>query len=706
MKKSIKIIILILIIAAVGGYIYWQYNKQSLVKDTIENAISNKTDSLYFVKYDSSAIDEINGNVSFYNVVLQSDSAQKKLLNRTDSLPNALYNIRVAEVTAKGIDVAGLLQKQNVAANKILLIKPVIQIINTGSEQPKPLTKNDTLALYKKILGKFNSIQADTILVINGSVLITNKAGEPQTTLENINITLNNFLIDESKNYESIISYFIEDVRATVENIQLPASDNNTRINIEKLDYNAVKKSLDIAAVKQYKLNDMNSIINLEKIHISELNTDAFIIQQRLKAGDLTCTGGLITIYKNKKSGGGKKGNEEINLSSDLIDQAQVGTINLGHSKVIIINKEDPSAKPFVLNNVKFSMFSPIKINEGATLNNLINNAEWELSANGFSFDTKSGMYNIAIGDFSLNNKTSVAKIKSFIVKPLLSEVAFGKHNKYAQDQYNCKVKDIILSGLNIKKLMANEGLELTTASFEPTIKIFNDKTLPDDNISRLGKYPQQSLLKLNMPIYIKTIKIKNGLVSYRERGEKSALVGNVFFSGINATISNITNVPAMIKLHPALTLNATSKFLDKGSLSTHWSLSLNSNKGIFHIDGKLDKMSALSLNPVTEPLALASIKQGSIDKVKFKMDGDNYKASANVLFLYHDLKLDVLKKEEDKKELKKKGLVSFLANALVKNKNANTENSENVTYERVMTRSFFNLVWKTIFTGAKKTAL
>ncbi len=706
MKKTLKIVILILIIAAIGGYIYWQYNKRTLVKDSIENTISNKTDSLYFIAYDSSAIDEVNGNVSFYNVVLQSDSTQKKLLNRTDSLPNALYNIRVEEVTAKGIDVAGLLQKQNVAANKILLIKPVIQIINTGTDHPKPLTKNDTLELYKKILGKFNSIQADTIMVTEGTVLFTNKAGEPQTTLENINITLNKFLIDDSKNYESIISYFIKDVRATVENIQLPPSDNNARINIEKLDYNAVKRSLDIAAVKQYKLKDMNPIINLENIHISDLNTDAFILQQRLKAGSVSCTGGLITIYKNKKPAGGKNGNNEINLSSDLIDQAQVGTINLGHTKVIIINKDDPSAKPFVLNNVKFAMFSPIKIMEGATLNNLINNAQWELSADGFSFDTKSGMYNIAIGDFSVNNVSATAKIKRFLLKPLLSEEQFGRHNKQSMDQYNIKVDNINLTGLNIKKLMDNQGLEAATASVEPTLKIFNDKTLPAGNDSKLGKYPHQSLLKLKMPIYIKKLEIKKGLVSYREKGKKSGLTGDVFFSGITATIANVTNIPGKIKSNPELALNATANFLGEGSLSTQWNLLLNSNKGAFHIEGQLDKMDAFKLNPVTKPLGMASIKQGVIDKVKFKMDGDDYKTSANVLFLYHDLKVDLLKKDDDNNQLKKKGLLSFLANTLVKNQNSNKENSENIKYERELTKSFFNLVWKTIFTGVKKTAL
>jgi hypothetical protein len=109
---------------------------------------------------------------------------------------------------------------------------------------------NDTLALYQKILGKFKTIKADTIQVINGSVHITNKAGKPQTTLENINVTLRNFLVDSTKDYHNIVSYFIKDVRLTVENIQLPPSRTNTRINIEKFDYDAAGRSLHVGAIK------------------------------------------------------------------------------------------------------------------------------------------------------------------------------------------------------------------------------------------------------------------------------------------------------------------------------------------------------------------------------------------------------------------------------------------------------------------------
>ena len=124
MKRIFKILLAIIATAAAGGIIYWQVHKKGIVRDTIETTVEKKTDSLYYIHYDSSSIDEINGNASFYNVTLQSDAAQKKLLESTDSLPNALYRISVAEVTARGVDIPGLLQNRNIAASEILLIKP------------------------------------------------------------------------------------------------------------------------------------------------------------------------------------------------------------------------------------------------------------------------------------------------------------------------------------------------------------------------------------------------------------------------------------------------------------------------------------------------------------------------------------------------------------------------------------------------------
>ena len=115
--------------------------------------------------------------------------------------------------------------------------------------------------------------------------------------------------------------------------------------------------------------------------------------------------------------------------------------------------------------------------------------------------------------------------------------------------------------------------------------------------------------------------------------------------------------------------------------------------------------MNAVTLNSIIEPLAMASVKEGRIDEVVFNLDGTDTKAIGNVLFLYHGLKMEILKMGDDA-ELKKKGLVSLLANTLIKNENTSRANNKEVNYDRDITKSFFNLIWKTIFTGAKNTAI
>ena len=284
-------------------------------------------------------------------------------------------------------------------------------------------------------------------------------------------------------------------------------------------------------AIRQFQVNNMQPVIDLKKILISDLNTNSFIFQQRLKAGEINCDGGLITIYVKKSKKGSKAGEQSIELSTDMIDQAQVAGIHLGNTKVIIVNNGEAGKKPFTLSNVQFDVKKNLKITEGTTVNSLINNSEWVLSADGFSISTKDKLYKLNVGDFVINKAISQVKIKQVLLKPLLTEVQFVKQSSFQNDLYNLDFNNIVLSGVNLKRLLSNQELEVDHASFQPIIKIFNDRTLPPDSSSKVGKYPQQSLLKLRYPIYLHTLQIKNGTVSYREKALKSELTGDVFLT-------------------------------------------------------------------------------------------------------------------------------------------------------------------------------
>ncbi|MBC7423761.1 MAG: hypothetical protein H7334_09940, partial [Ferruginibacter sp.] len=686
--------------------IFWQKNKNSLIKDSIKTTVKAKTDSLYSLRYDSSEIDEINGNANFYNVTLQSDSIIKKMLASTDSLPNAFFNISVQKVSITGVDMVGLFQKQKVTAQNILLYKPVIQITNTGVDRPKTYTYNDTLELYQRMLGKFKSINAKVIKVVQGAVLMADKNSKPLTTLENINITLNNFLIDSTRDYQNIISYFIKDVKATVENIQLPEAKNGTRINITKLLYDAPAKLLQVGAIQQYQPGNTTPILNIKNVQVNQLNTDAFIVQQKLKSGLVTCDGGLVTIYRQTKNkfAGSKAG--AIEISSQIIDEAQIDGIQLGQTKIIVIDPSKPKEAAFIINDVTFTASQLVNVTSGSTVDELINNANWELTASGFSFLTKEKMYKFIATGIQINNKIGTVKIKQIALKPLYSEEKFIKIMNIQKDRYDLNFNNINLKGVNFKKLVNKGILEIEDASLQPVIKISNDRTMPAGKPT-IALYPQQSIQAFKFPFYVKATHVINGGVFYTERGADSKMKGSPTFTQINANISNLTNLPDKIKANSILDMKASALFLDAAKLSTEWQLPLNPLDTVFKVKGEMGAINdATVLNKITEPLGMVSIKSGKINSLVFDLICDNNKGRGTSTLLYNDLKIQVLKVKND--ELKKRGLLTFLANTLIKNDNPRNNNIyvSDIDIKRDIYSSFFSLLLQCILDGANKTVL
>ncbi|MEP7254713.1 MAG: hypothetical protein ABI666_03000, partial [Ferruginibacter sp.] len=221
MKKFIKIFLVILALALIGGWLYWQQHKKGIIKNSIENAISKGTDSLYFIHYDSSSIDEVNGNASFYNVDLQSDSLQAQLFKFDTASSATLYNIHIDEVSISGANIRGLMSNTSVEAATILIRHPVVYIIRSGKREKKILNSNDSLAIYEKLIGKFESIHAGEIIIENGNLYFADKTGEPHTALKEISVQLKNFRIDSTRDYQNIISYFIKDIVAKVKEVNV-----------------------------------------------------------------------------------------------------------------------------------------------------------------------------------------------------------------------------------------------------------------------------------------------------------------------------------------------------------------------------------------------------------------------------------------------------------------------------------------------------
>ena len=700
MKKSLAIIVLVLTLALVGGWFYWQQHKKGIIKNTIENAITKGTDSLYFIHYDSSFIDEVNGNASFFNVTLQSDSLQKQLIQFDTASSATIYNIQIDEVSIKGANIAGLISNTSVEANSILIKHPVVYIIRSGKKERKILNGNDSLAIYEKLLGKFKSINAGEIIIENGILNFADKTGAPHTALRDINIQLKKFRIDSTRDYQNIISYFVKDVVAKVKEVYIKGDKNQAAFT--DVEYNAPGKFIRLKNFQQ-KNSDDKIVFNISNTAINNISTDAFIMQQQLKAEELISDGGVLTFYTKQKKNADST-NDEIEIDNNYFDEALVNKVSVGNTKILIYSKENPGKAPISINNVKFNASEIQKLHSGTNIKNLISSSNWTLSGDGFSFVTANNRYKMNVGAFNINNANASMHVKSFTVKPQFTEAAFSKSLVHQEDLYNLEFNNIELSGIDTRLLISKQRLVAATATLQPVVKIYRDRTVAEDLSSKVGKYPQQLLATIKFPFSIQKMNIKNGLVIYTEKAIVSKQAGTVFFKNINGTISNITNISDIVCTNNLLVLDATASFMGISQLHSVWKLALNNNNGVFDISGIAGGFDAVQLNPMIEPLGMTSIKKGRVNKLTFNLTGDNYSAKGSETLLYEDLKIEVLKL--DSGDTKKKGFQTLLANALMKNSNPTNgvTKTEEINYQRDITKSFFNLVWKSIFSGAKKT--
>ncbi len=700
MKKYLKIILIVIALLLIGGWIFWQQYKKSIIKNSIENAVNKGSGNLYYIQYDSSFIDEVNGNASFYNVALQSDSLQKQLKMYDTASEPTVFNVMIEEVSIKGADIQGLLNNTSVQAKSIYIKRPVIFIIASGKKEKKLLTGTDSLAIYEKLLGKFNNIKADEIIIENGSLFFSDKTGSPHTTFKDIGINLKNFKIDSTKDYDNIASYFIKGIVAKVKEVHIKGDKNLATFT--DVEYNAPGRFIHLKKFQQ--VNDKAEVVfDVNNTTISNISTDAFILNQQLRAEALTSDGGLLTFYRKKRDKADST-NDDVQIDNNYFNEAVLNKVSIKNTRIMIYNMDEPTKAPFILTNVKFNATDIQKVDSNTNVKNLISKSSWTLSADGFSFITENKRYKMSAGPFDINNGNSSMRVKYFTMTPTMSEAAFSKSLRHQEDLYNLQLNNIVLTGIDTKLLLTQNKIMANTATLQPIFKVYRDRLVAPDLSSKVGKYPHQLLEKINLPFSVKQLFIQDGLVSYRERSDLSKKTGTVFFKNIRGTISNVTNMKEVISKNNLLTLDATASFMGLTSMHSVWKLPLNNANGDFEVSGEAGSFKGPALNPMIEPLGMASIKSGQVNKLSFNMKGNNYNTTGSTVFLYNDLKVELFK--NDSAGIKKKGLMSILSNALIKDANPQKDviRTGEINWQRDVTKSFFNLVWKGVFSGIKKT--
>lgn len=326
----------------------------------------------------------------------------------------------------------------------------------------------------------------------------------------------------------------------------------------------------------------------------------------------------------------------------------------------------------------------------------------------GYKSVTKDKMYSMKVDTIKGSTASKKIAVSGFKLTPLYDELTFARKYKIQKDRYNLSFDKIEFNGVDFIGLNTDEKLHAKSLKIGPAnVEVFMSReSPPPPGFDKGRNYPHMALKRLNMPLLIDTVKIRNVNVKYAEFNPASKKIGSVDFKALTGNILNVTNDSLQLskKNHALADLNTL--LMGTGKLNVKIDFNLTDKNGTFTYSGRLGKFDMKNLNPLSKSLGLVEIESGNIQQVDFKANGNLRSATGSMSMLYTNLKVKLLSDNIDGEGTKKKDFLSFLANTiLVKDENpqkGEAPRTANMTNTRINSASFFNLMWKTVFVGIK----
>lgn len=527
------------------------------------------------------------------------------------------------------------------------------------------------------------------------------------------------FKVRGTKDFEPII-------KEKLQQVVLEGSDSLYSINIGKIDVDVIGSRITltdaILIIDSARLTQLDNLqrapndiykISLKNLVIEGIGIDDFIKKKTIDLDVLNIKEPNVEIFHHKRSYNYTPP-DTTSLYKKIAEQ--VGHFSLHNLFVqdidFVYHNLTNENKQTRLKNLTIN-FTDILID--STTQNDSTRFLYAKDANIFLKDynmaTPDSLYNFHIDSFALNASSHKLNMKNLSLKPRGNKENFSSKLDYYKDRYDVTVRSASIQYIDWWNLLSQEGFTARQVKLDDgNVEVFADRTLPDPHKNKVGNYPHQLLMRLKLPVTINNIDANNFKVTYIELNPKTQKSGSIVFDNIYGSFTNITNKPEEIAQNKYFSLDANAKLMGSGPLHASFKFDLTkADDGVFSLDVDLGAMDGKELNGATKSLGLFEIKSADIKKLQMHMTATNNRSNGTVTFYYDNLQVEVLKQDdEEQNKLKKRGFLSFIANAFIIEK-SNARNDKNkdpkyVYYKRDPEKSFFNLIWKTIFTGLGDT--
>lgn len=711
-KKLLYVIVVFIILIALL-YFFWQKNKFSLVSSKLETEVITQTDSLYTIKYDSLYFDEVRGEAFIKNVRITPDTFRIRNTPLA-RLPYLVLDVAIKTIIIKGVKTDKAIQGTALVGDSIIIDAPGITVYFLKPIKKETKIDAEAKEVYRQILGRLDMIQVGHVSIKNAEVHAINfNSHYKQFDINKITVDLHDVRIDSLHYEDTSRILFCKDASFHIDQFY-SYNDNRNELSVKDINFFGMQRKLSFANLLLNRFDgdahDGVKLMEANNFFISGINTYEIVKNKNIFIDSILCR--HISFYRPPSVSGSPKPIAKVRITpQDTTGFRRAYSLQLNNiyfPDIDVLEINEPEAK----SNFKLGKFvlkvRGIKAGEilDMQLHPIANTKEVDLFCNNVFYNSPDNVYHYDLQNIRINSLYKQATLASFRLYSSLSEAAFAQKARLQKDRYDLSFSGISLNDINLDHILDKQLIADNLVINNSNIKIYRDVTYPLAPGSKVGNYPSQVLMKTPIPVDIKNVQLKNTYLEYKEKSAVSGKAGTIKFEQGAININNITNIASSIKLNNEMKANYKTTVLGTIPLNTNFTFYLNANDGKFAANGTIGSCDAKTLNQISMPMAMIRIDTGHIDDAKFDFTGNDNGLKGDFVMRYKDFKVAMMKKGEENTQDKKRSFLSVLANTFIKNENPHNGKLRTFTveYDREKSKSFFNLVWKGVFTGMKST--
>lgn len=622
-----------------------------------------RPDNIYAIKAD--VVTTKNGlmNIRNFKLVPLLSFAQ---FSRYYPQKGKLFDLKASEMDFKDI----VLKNNKVSLSNVRFENPDLKMYSS----PKTTAKQKDFKY---------EINLDDVAMNNAKVQILKPNGNKIFTAGNLNLDVRKFKLDE-QTAKGNIPFAYDKFLIKGKNINYISETQD--VKVASLALNQTSGDLRSILVKPTNINPQKASLNLisDRIRFTVDNWKLENDKLKLNAKTLLIDGlnGTIAAAKNPIQQKPNYNGIDFPLT--------VKNVSLKNSNLVF----DNGTKPLVFKDL-YANIEGLEMNEKTVKDAIpFKTGNYTLTTRNFSYRPNQ-FYQMNVGLLKFNK--NVLQINNFSMKPLVSRAQFIRMIPAEKDLYDLKANSVTMNG-TWDLVSEQKFMNLSTVLINGVnANIFRSK-IPKDDLSEKPLY-SKLLRSVKFPLFIENLDIKNSLLEYEEDTKKSDGPGKLTFGNFNMNVKNLNSAKMSGKpTQVPITINCL--FMNTSPMKVNWNFNTADQSDAFSISGNIADLPAERINPFIEPY-LKIQATGLISDLIFNFKGNKAGLNGALNMKHRDLKVAVLKPTGEKNKL-----LSAIANIFVKTDSGSYPESVVVDVERDPTKSFFNLFWRGIEDGLKKTLI